>query len=180
MSDNAIWFVDLDASLDEVQELADQVRKWLIAQGIVSPIPCQTLYASHLLSRGPSAAQWDTFAYSHPTVLCGLEIVTERTVFHSGDNGIDAIACPAYGARHLPDELPWDDAVGAWYSGEAEHSMTCPACHMSHSIVDWTFDMPWGFGNLGFGFWNWPINDRLLDELSAMTGHRYRLVHQHT
>lgn len=180
MSDNVTWFVDLDASPDEAKALADHVSKWLITQGIVSPIPCQALGADHLLSRGSSAAQWDAFEHIYPAELCGLEMVIERTVFHSGGNGIDAISCPSCTTRHLPDEVSWDDAVDAWYAGRAEHSMSCPACHARHSIVDWTFDMPWGFGNLGFGFWNWPISDRLLDELSIMTGHRYRLVHQHS
>lgn len=38
--------------------------------------------------------------------------------------------------------------------------------------------MPWGFGNLALGFWNGPISDRLLNEVSAMIGHRFRLVHE--
>lgn len=179
MSDSVTWFVDLDASLDDAKELAERVKAWLIAQGIVSPVPCQALGASHLLSRGETAAMWDTFPHASPVLMCGLEVVTERRVFHTGGNGIDGIRCPACGAKHHPDDLPWSDAISAWFASESDDSMACPACHASRSIVDWEFDSPWGFGNLAFGFWNWPISDRLLHELSAMIGHRLRLVHEH-
>ena len=106
MSDSITWFVDLDASSAEAKELAERVSAWLVTQGIVSPLPCQAPGGSHLLSRGESAAIWDTFPHASPVLMCGLEIVTERRVFHTGDNGIDGIRCPACGAKHHPDDLP--------------------------------------------------------------------------
>ena len=175
------WIVDLDATLDEAPALAKRVTEWLIAREIVSPTLCpeRAYSGADLMVRGASAAQWDACPMTPPFNMCGLEVVIERTVFHSGDNGIDTIRCPGCGAAHHPDDIPWSDAVGAWFSAEADHTMACPACHASQSIVDWTFDVPWGFGNLAFGFWNWPITDRLVDEVSALTGHRCRHVEEH-
>lgn len=178
MSESVIWFVDLDASIVEANQLAQRVGTWLLAEGIVSPIPCQAPGRSHLLSRGESAAIWDSFPHS-PLLLSGLEIVTERRVFHTGDNGIDGIRCPACGVKHRPDDLPWGDVVEAWFSGNAGDHMVCPDCNVSRSIVDWEFDSPWGFGNLAFGFWNWQISGRLANEIAAITGHRCRLVFEH-
>ena len=82
MSDSVTWIVDLDASLDEAKELAERVKAWLIAQGIVSPIPSQAVGRSHLLSRGKSAAMWDAFPHASQVLMCGLEVATERRVFH--------------------------------------------------------------------------------------------------
>lgn len=179
MSDNVTWIVDLDASLQDAPKLAEQVKEWLIAQGVVSATPCQAFGANHLLSRGASAAAWDAYPHTSPVLMCGLEITTQRRVFHTGDNGIDCIRCPDCGVSHNPDDLPWNDAVGAWFEDDANHCMTCPYCGASRSIVEWEFDRPWGFGNLAFGFWNWPITDRLIIEMSAITSHRCRLVHEH-
>lgn len=82
MSDSVTWFVDLEASLDEAKEMADHVSNWLIAQGIVSPIPCQALRADHLLSRGELEAQWDVFEHIYPAEMCGLKVVIEQAVLH--------------------------------------------------------------------------------------------------
>ncbi|WP_017875533.1 MULTISPECIES: hypothetical protein [unclassified Janthinobacterium] len=175
------WIVDLDATLDQAQALAERVKEWLIAREVISTTLCpqQAYSGADLMARGASAAQWDACPLTPPFLMSGLEVAIERTVYHTGDNGIAAIRCPGCAAAYDPDDLPWSDAVGAWFSDEAECSMACPACHTSRSIVDWTFDMPWGFGNLAFGFWNWPISEQLVNELSVLTGHRCRLVHEH-
>ncbi|WP_156369560.1 serine/threonine protein kinase [Duganella sp. Leaf126] len=179
MSDNVTWIVDLDASLEDAPNLAERVKIWLIAQGVVSATPCQAPGAENLLSRGPSAAAWDAYLHTSPVLMCGLEVTTQRQVFHTGDNGIDSIRCPDCSVRRNPDDLPWSDAVGAWFEDNGNYCMKCPDCGASRSIVEWEFDHPWGFGNLAFGFWNWPIADRMMVEISAITGNRCRLVHEH-
>jgi Zn ribbon nucleic-acid-binding protein len=179
MSDNVTWIVDLDALLDEAPQLAEQIKAWLIGEAVVSATPCQALGAEHLLSRGAAAAKWDAFPHTGHVAMCGLEISIQRRVFHTGDNGIGGIRCPDCGVTHHPDDLPWSDAVDAWFSGESDHSMTCPACRASASIVAWEFDPAWGFGNLACGFWNWPIANQLLTEIATITGHRCRVVHEH-
>ena len=179
MGDHVTWIVDVDASADEAAALAGQVRGWLIDQGVVAPVPHQTLDGNDLLGRGNNAAAWDAFPLTSPPALCGLQIVIAREVFHSGGNGIDHIRCPACHVAHRPDSLPWSDAVEAWYTEEGDDGMACPDCGARHGIADWEFDMPWAFGHLGFGFWNWPVDERLLHEVAAVTGHRCRLVYEH-
>lgn len=176
------WIVDLDASQDESEALAIKVKTWLITREVVSAVssPERTYGGGELLMRGPCAAKWDACEIGTISSLCGLEVVTKRKVFHTGDNGIQALQCTDCGGKHDPDVIPWSDAVGAWFSGEGSDVMRCPACDAQRSIVDWRFlNCEWGFGNLGFGFWNWPISERLAQELSVLLGHRCRLVHEH-
>ena len=182
MSDSVDWIVDLDASPSELEHLSNKVREWLIQRGIiaeqVSAVPAYS--GRPLLMRGPRAAEWDSSPVEWLPALCGLEVVRERTVFHTGDNGIQKLQCPACGHQHDPETVPWSDAVGAWFAEEDEHSLQCPTCQQRHSIVDWRFlECEWGFGSLGFGFWNWSISERLVDELASLLGHRCRLVHEH-
>ncbi|TWI69089.1 hypothetical protein IP91_00154 [Pseudoduganella lurida] len=179
MSDNIVWIVDLDASPEEAPALGERVTAWLVAEGIVSSATGSAPGAGHLLGRGPSAAAMDTFPLMEPVAMCGLEVMAERRVFHTGDNGIDSIRCPECGASHDPDELPWTDAAGSWLEGAADDGMTCPDCGAHPGIAAWEFDLPWGFGNLAFGFWNWPVSEGLATGISAFTGHRYRVVHEH-
>ena len=179
MSDNVTWIVDLDVSLEDAPKLAERVTAWLIVQSVVTATPCRLAGADHLLSRGASAAAWDAYPQISPVLMCGLVVITQRRVFHTGDNGIDSIRCSDCGVSHNPDELPWSDAVGSWFEDDTNHCMTCPDCGARRSIVEWEFDQPWGFGNLAFGFWNWAINDQMMVEISAITGHRCRLVYEH-
>lgn len=182
MSDNVEWVVDLDASLDEAQVLAAKVKDWLLAQGIISNRACAgpSYRGGELLLPGPNAAAWSVAGDAEFPSMHGFGIVTERTVFHTGDNGIQGLRCPRCVQQHDPDDLAWSDAVGAWFDEEGSDALQCPACGCESSIVDWRFlDLDWGFGNLAFGFWNWPITERLAEAIGAVLGHRCRLVGEH-
>ena len=182
MSANVDWIVVLDASLEEAKPLAQKVRDWLMAQQVVSSSAPEALswVGNDLLGRGVRAANWDTCPPGDLSAQCGMQTIIERRVFHTGDNGIQGFACPICKATHSPDDLPWSNAVEAWYSAEPDDCMQCPACHASPNIVDWTFlTCEWGFGNLAFGFWNGSIDQRLVEQIASITGHRCRLVHEH-
>lgn len=76
--------------------------------------------------------------------------------------------------------MPWGNAVSAWYDNEADDSLTCPTCSRRERVIDWTFlELDWAFGNLGFGFHNWSIADRLSEELGQVLGHRMKIAYQH-
>ncbi|SHN03362.1 hypothetical protein SAMN05216593_10657 [Pseudomonas asturiensis] len=182
MGANVDWIVVLDASLEAAKPLAQQVRDWLIAQQIVSlSAPQAPSWAGpDLLGRGLRAANWDACPVEDLLSQGGVQIIIERRVFHTGDNGIQAFECPSCNATHSPDDVPWSDAVQAWVSAEPDDRLQCPTCRERCSIVEWKFmSCEWGFGNLAFGFWNWPIDERLVNEIASLTGHRCRLVHEH-
>jgi hypothetical protein len=58
--------------------------------------------------------------------------------------------------------------------------LTIRFCNHRARIFDWTFkDYEWAFGNLGFGFHNWPINETLAMELGKVLEHRVKIAYQH-
>jgi hypothetical protein len=62
--------------------------------------------------------------------------------------------------------------VGEWCAGRTG-VRACPACSKPVGINEWTWSPPWGFGYLGFQFWNWPILDPgFVSAVSDRLGHR--------
>ncbi len=179
MSDCVDWIVVLDVSLEEAATLTDQVRHWFVQEKIILPDAVASSRGNKMWSRA-WAYKWDAdLTFQARPAQCGLEIAIGRRVFDAGGHGIDALVCPACGTRHEPDILPWSDAVGAWHAGDDQSAMKCPACGVKQRIAAWHFDVPWALGNLGFGFWNWTIKERLVQEVESLIGRRCRLVRQH-
>lgn len=180
LSDAIDWVVDVDASLEETGASATKVVSWLVSQGIILHSTRESMWQQgRLYEPGPRAAEWSVYVNSGVT-QCGLEVVCERTVFHTGDNGLQGFRCPRCSARHEPDALPWSDAVGAWFEAKPDYTLTCPACNNGSPITEWRFlEFEWGFGNLGFGFNNWTITAELVAAISQVLGHQCRLVHEH-
>lgn len=185
MSDRIEWIVDLDVRLAEARAAAAKVKTWLVEQGIVSQAVClQRSYAdTELLLPGSCASSpdWCGFDWTpRPGGMEGFDVVIERRVFHTGENGVQGLCCPHCGHQHDPDEVPWADAADAWFVEEGDDSMTCSACSERASIVDWRFaEFEWAFGNLGFAFWNWPVSEKLAQCIGSVLGHRVRLIHEH-
>jgi hypothetical protein len=169
--------VDIDATAGEAPALAETVRQWLVERGIILPgPPLVGVEYGPLYGYGAAAPQWGhDHAVGCDIAYSGLQIVTSRTVFHGGENDIGPFICPHCNLRH--DDMPWAAATGAWYDGEGDDSLTCPACGTAESIARWRCG--WAFGYLGFGFWEGWMLDKLVDELAALTGHQMRRVHQH-
>lgn len=181
MSDSVDWIVVLDVPLEAASVMADRVRNWLVEEKIIlaTADAMPSSRGNKLWSRA-WAYQWDAnLTFQARLSPCGLEVIVDRRVFDAGDHGIEALACPACRVQHAPDTLLWPDAVGAWHAGNDRSLLKCPACGIEGSIVEWNFDPPWALGNLGFGFWNWSIKERLVEEFAVVTGHRCRLVRQH-
>lgn len=181
MSDNVDWVVDINVPAEEAESVAQKVIVWLIEQEIIVPRFAQetSLSGNPLWVPGPNA---DTYSIQVRSDLnmCGLEIVAERTVFHTGGNGIPELRCPVCEEKHTADSLPWGEYVQNWWARSGSDAMPCPACHRESSIVDWQFlDLGWGLGNLGFGFNNWAIGDGLAEAVMRITGHRCKIVHEH-
>jgi hypothetical protein len=180
VSDNICWVVDLEATLEDASALAQKGLQWLVQQGIAESIPDSggALSGADLYRPGPKAAAWAEYM-ADDLRLCGVEVTVERTVFHAGSNS-DHIRCPHCGARHGLDAVPWSEAVERWHSGETDYTLACPTCTHSAPIVAWTFlEFDWAFGNLGFGFNNWMIDERLVAELGNVLGHRTKVVYEH-
>jgi hypothetical protein len=55
--------------------------------------------------------------------------------------------------------------------------LRCRTCEQAQSVTKWVYDPPWGFGELGFTFWNWPtMRESFVEEFRAQFQHRTAFV----
>lgn len=172
------WFqtiVDEEASAEEAETLANEIRDWLVGRGIIQA----TLTDCVLEGDGRGYPPGPNFeeaispgAHHHFLHLRtnGLHLGIGRTVFHSGQ-GETTVVCPKCQAP-LDDHTKWVATIEEWYEGKTA-LLRCPRCNASTPITGWVFDPPWGLGNLGFNFWNWPpLKDEFVSELGDRLKHQ--------
>ena len=163
--------------------LARRVIEHLIARGIVlESRPDQELPPGKLrYAAGPNALTNSDLpdGFNRRDFTGGLDVETGRRVFDTGENGLDAIACPSCELRHEPAEIEWLAALGEWFKSNGPGMLACPSCGQSVPLVEWIFDPTWGFGELAFTFTDWPLSDSFIREISEVLGHRVAYVHCH-
>ena len=175
MGDSFQTLVDKDVTEEEAPRLAEQVRQWLVARRIIeSELSDCTLGES---GHPPEPAH--TTALENPSLNAldhmtnGLQLQVGRNVFSTP---YGELTCNACGSCFEPGDH-WSDTVGFWYEGDDAITFACPSCGRSERLTEWTGEWPWGFGNLGLTFWNWPpLSARFLRELTDLMGHRTVLV----
>lgn len=73
------------------------------------------------------------------------------------------------------DEDSWSEfsqVIKEWYAGGAG-VRACKHCGEPLGLNDWAWSPPFGFGYLGFEFWNWPRLDAdFVAAVSDRLGHR--------
>jgi hypothetical protein len=177
MGDSFQIIVDKDASEDEAPRLAAEVRDWLVARRIIEPESTDCALGDSGHRPGP----WHTAALDGPAEATGflnlqtngLQIEVGRTVFYTIGG---ELTCRACGVQFEP-EGGWSEAVDDWYNGNDRAMFECPECGKPERLVEWSGEFPWGFGNLGFKFWNWPpLSERFIQEMAMKLGHRTVLV----
>jgi hypothetical protein len=53
-----------------------------------------------------------------------------------------------------------------------------PQCRQAVGLNDWIWHPPWGFGCLGFTFWNWPeLRPQFVADVSRRLDHRVVRAH---
>lgn len=153
MSDASISIVPKKSSYPNHLEKADEILQWLIFRDIVKPTLSDCILGSKYgyaisdgaipISRFPDQLPFDSWTN-------GLQVITERRVFDTGENWIDKLICP-----HCTENIAfieWD--LDSWYSRQSDN-FTCALCRHQTDIHDFTFEPDWGFSDLGFIFWNW-------------------------
>jgi hypothetical protein len=182
MSNDAQILVAIDCPAGQAQVRGDAVLGWLVDRGIVEHETSDCVLGNDGQGHSPgphleTAVDGDT-ATTRQLWTNGLSIVVGRTIFDSGSNGVE-LQCPECSATFEPDD-DWSDAAQTWAEGEDSVPYSCPACGRDQALQDWTGPWPWGFGPLGFEFWNWPpLNRDFVESLSALLPGRVRLVRQH-
>lgn len=163
MSDSSIAIVPKVTAFGAKDEKAKEILEWLISKDVVKPeITDCTLGKSggYAISNGARNIVKEPEYLPFDLVTNGLEIVTERTVFDTGENFVDIIICPTCKTDISAED--WN--LRPWAESTAD-GMTCPSCGSQSELHNYTFDPAWGFSDLGFIFWNWTeFNDEFIKE----------------
>src|SRR5215475_5498928 len=174
------WFqviADVDATPQEADRLGAEVLSWLIDQGVVvaDHSDCALGGKGHRPGPNYAVATVETDERLYGLTTNGVCVVTGRSVFYS--MGVDQVVCPRCGTTVVDkqDEGSWDEfssVIDEWYGGGSGLSV-CKNCGQSVGINDWAWSPPWGFGYLGFEFWNWPmLAPGFVEAVSKRLGHR--------
>ncbi|MEQ5571637.1 hypothetical protein ABN306_02275 [Providencia huaxiensis] len=175
-----------DITLEDAPKEASRMLNWLKQQGIIDP-DFQGVEYGEVIYR-PTPVHKEPILYviddeivptqlPEDTLKNYLSIVTERTVFHAGGNGL-GIYCPQCANEQSEQSHAWGDAISDWYEGKAEY-LACFCCDFHAPLSKWRFDPQWAFGNLGFSFHNWDIRDDFVDQFEQVLGSQIITVYQH-
>ena len=178
MSDRNITIVPQKSIYPDKESKAIEILDWLISLDIVKPVPSDCILSAEY---GYAISNGAKLITNHPDDLPfglfinGLEIITQKQVFDTGQNGIDELICP-----HCQDDISSEDwnFLNDWYEQESDNIL-CPLCKVSNPIHQFKFTPKWGFSNLGFRFWNWPdLKDEFVNQLGNKLGCNVSVVYQ--
>lgn len=106
----------------------------------------------------------------------GLQIITERQIFDTGENGMEELICPK-----CNEDLSAEDwsFFNDWYE-QKSNDLICPKCNIATNVHQFKISPDWGFSDLGFKFWNWPdFKEGFLEEFKLKLGCEIAIVYQH-
>jgi len=182
---------DVQATDVDASELADSLVRWLIGEGVIMKIPTDcVLGADSGYPPGPDALAVVIDRDERFLTLRsnGVDVSTERRVFHPGQSDLGAVHCPRCGEPVLLSDpatgsvtdqwQPFADALDAWCEGDAGQ-VRCPHCSLSVTFNDWLWvpGPPFAVGFLGVTFWNWPtLSTQFIERVAEHLGHRLVLT----
>jgi hypothetical protein len=178
MSDSFISIVPQNVEKTQVKSIADKVINHLVQKGIIKKklTDCTLGEPGHAPGDNfREALDGDDYGFDKLRTN-GLEVITQRHVFHNGGNGLDEIIYPNCCANII--ESDWGDKLGEWVNETVEDKITCSQCNATHSVTEYKFEPTWAFGNLGFTFWNWPdLNKGIISEVEDIAGSKVIVIY---
>lgn len=97
MSDHSISIVPRQSSYPDNKVKAKEIIDWLISLNIVKPTLSDCILSSdngYAISDGAKQVTNLPDELPFDLITNGLEIITERQIFHTGENGMDECLCP--------------------------------------------------------------------------------------
>ncbi len=138
--------VDCDASESEAPQLGHKISSWLIEQQIITADKADNILSDTLgYPPGPAYHLATSGHDQHLLSLLtnGLAVITNRTLFHSGQGGSDAV-CATCSYRFEIGGEEWGAAVVQWFEDSGPGLLACPECGASQAINHWQHDPPLG------------------------------------
>ena len=194
MSDHCEILVDVDVSLDDAEQVRDNVIAELIRLGLIEPnlnAKCVLGGLGHPV--GPNVQLYIRDSEELQFWTLQTSGVEPTVGYHFNELGLgescEGFRCPACTNSFTSDHSAFLDRLGEafenWYKSHTPTAMVCPACNASNLLEIWDCKPPLGFGNLSFRFWNWLPFDRsgwmidIPDLIAMLTGHRFVLTYAH-
>lgn len=179
MSHHSISIVPRQSSYPNNKTKAKEILDWLVSKDIVKPTPSDCILSSnngYAISDGAKRVTEYPDDLPFDLTTNGLEIITERQVFHTGENGMDECICPNCNKDIASED--WD-FFNDW-AEQKSNNLTCPLCSIATDIHQFTFSPEWGFSDLGFTFWNWlDLTDEFTSEFKQKIGCEISLIYTH-
>lgn len=179
MSDHSISIVPRQSNYSDNKAKAKEIVDWLVSKNIVKPTISECVLSSnngYSISEGAKGITAFPEDLPFDLITNGLEIITERQVFHTGERGMDECICPNCKTNIASEE--WD-FLNDWAEQKSNH-ITCPLCNVSNDIHQFSFSPDWGFSDLGFTFWNWSdLTNEFITEFRKKLGCDISMVYTH-
>jgi hypothetical protein len=179
MSDRSISLVCKTSNYRDSKVKGEVILDWLIAENIVHAIPSDCVLSKgqgYAVSNGAGKVVNDPKSLPFKLITNGLEVITDRRIYHAGQDGLDKVICPECGLD-IAEQV--GDYFNGWQSGESD-SIICPGCNTPNDINEYLFTPVWGFSNLGFTFWNWPVfKDEFIETLIQKLNCSVSVVYSH-
>ncbi|SKC12743.1 hypothetical protein SAMN05660477_03173 [Soonwooa buanensis] len=179
MSEHSITVVPRQSSYPDNKIKAKEILDWLTSQDIVKPTLSDCILSSdngYAISDGARQVTNIPDELPFDLITNGLEIITNRQVFHTGENGMEECICPNCKENIASEDWSffndWDE--------QKSNNLTCPLCNVATDIHKFTFSPDWGFSDLGFTFWNWSdLTDEFISEFRQKLGCDISIVYTH-
>jgi hypothetical protein len=169
--------VDEKVSAADAPLAAEKVCLWLVAEGIVEPLPIGAEFTPIQYRLGSEAgAAIGADEGGEAIEPCrGLQVQVGRMLFLHGKKGCgSAVQCPACGCPASTADAA--HAAQEWYYGRGG-AFRCPRCREPAPIQKWRIKPAWGFGHLGLSFWNCPpLKPGFVGAVAAQLGSQPKLV----
>lgn len=166
MSDNFEMLVDVDASSEDAERLANHVVDRLRNLGLISgSLSGDCVLGGTGYRPGPKVP--DSYVLEPregrfwELRTCGVEPKIGRgfNMWALGPvcEGLTCTSC-RFHIQPFDDELEESvgKAINEWLEQTGSALVRCPRCCQQRSIAEWECKPSLGFGNLSFTFWNWP------------------------
>ena len=164
MSDHSISIVPKQSTYPDKENKAKEILDWLVSLDVVKATPSDCILSSsdgYAISDGAKLVSTKAEFLPFELAINGLEIITERQVFDTGQNEMEELICPSCKQDIANEE--WD-FLNEWSENQRD-DITCTLCNVPTGIHQFKFTPVWGFSDLGFTFWNWPaFTDKFIDD----------------
>ena len=159
MGDHIQSFIRTDIADDEAPARAEDVRRWLVEEGIL--LDTQTDCVLGAPTGNPPGPNWRSAVQDG--ALGGdrfLGLWTNGAEIRGGERNVDGCQGDLFGicpscqtSQAFTDDF--GRAMGAWVNKEGDSVVACAVCGVRSDITAWTFTCV-ALSVLSVTFWNWP------------------------